>query len=92
MCLDSNLKNPQIMKKILFTMAAAGLIGSVQAQDAKEEKPEAGAIGAVVGEARPQNVVKALNDLLIVADGEEVKGAQLETGMDYYLVYHSASW
>jgi len=85
------------MKKILFTMAVASLIGGVQAQEANEENPaaERGAIAAAEGApagAKAVDVVKALAGQLIVADGEKLKAAGLEEGMEYYLVYHSASW
>jgi hypothetical protein len=72
-----------MMKIVLFTLAAVGLIGGAYGQDAKQG--EAGGSDAV-------DVVKTLKDLLIVADGEEVKAAELEEGKDFYLIYHSASW
>ena len=81
-----------MMKIVLLTLAAAGLIGGAHGQDVK--KGEAGALAAQTeaGERGAVDVVKTLKDLLIVADGEGVKTATLEEGRDFYLVYHSASW
>jgi hypothetical protein len=92
-----NPNPPEMMKKCLFVMMSAGLMASgALAQDAV---PEAGAkIGgdsaAVAGidEAMPKDVAKLLEAQLVVADGDEVKAAKLDKGMEYYLVYHSASW
>ena len=84
-----------MMKKILVTLAFAGLAGAAQAQDeGKKDKP-AGGVGAVPvarAEQKAVDVVKTLKDQLITVDGDEVEDAELEEGMDYYLVYHSSSW
>jgi len=83
------------MKKTLFTLFTAGLIAGAHAQDEVKTGDEKGAdIAAVAAEeaAKPKDVVALLKDQLIVADGEKVKDAALEEGMEYYLVYHSASW
>ena len=48
--------------------------------------------GAVAQDAKPKDVAKLLKDQLVAVDGDTVKAAKLEEGMDYYLVYHSASW
>ena len=85
------------MKKTLFTMMlAAGMVANAGAQD---EKKEAGAaIGGDAAAAAAEDAVKSkdlatlLKDQLIVADGEKTKATKLEEGMEYYLVYHSASW
>jgi hypothetical protein len=81
-----------MMKIVLFTLAAVGLIGGVYGQDAKQGEAGALAARSEAGGSDAVDVVKTLTDLLIVADGEEVKEAELEEGKDFYLVYHSASW
>ena len=84
-------------KKLLFTMMTAGLMAGAIAQD--EAKKEAGAaIGGDKAAAAAEEAVKAkdlgklLKDQLIKVEGEKVEPAKLEEGMEYYLVYHSASW
>ena len=85
------------MKKTLITMAlAAGMAVSAGAQD--EKKDTGAAIGGDEAGAAAEKAVKSkdlatlLKDQLIVADGEKTKAAKFDEGMEYYLVYHSASW
>lgn len=88
--LNSNL--PKMMKKCLFVMMSIGVMaGSAMAQEAGA-KIEAEPAGADADAVISKDVAKLLDEQLIVADGEGVKAAKLEKGMDYYLVYHSASW
>ena len=76
-----------MMKKILFTMMAAGVMasGAVAQDSGAKTTEEKGAEGA-------KDIAKLLKDQLIEVDGEKVKPAKLDEGMEYYLVYHSASW
>ena len=81
-----------MMKKWLFVMISIGVMaGGAMAQEAGaqiEREPAGADADAVIS----KDVATLLDEQLIVADGEGVKAAKLEKGMDYYLVYHSASW
>ena len=72
-------------------MVSSGLVAGAIGQDAGAGGDGAAAT-ASIGEAMPQDVAKLLDEQLIVADGEKVKAAKLEKGMEFYVVYHSASW
>jgi hypothetical protein len=90
---ESNPNPPEMMKKNLFVtmMMSVGLLAIADAQEAGaklELKPAAEA----GGEAEPKDLAKLLKDQLIAVDGDKVAEAKFEDGMDYYLVYHSASW
>ena len=82
-----------MMKKYLFVMMSFGLMaGGAMAQEAGAKIGGDAVDEAAVDEAMPKDVAKLLEEQLIVADGDEVKPAKLDKGMEYYLVYHSASW
>ena len=84
-----------MMKRTLFAMmTAAGLVAAANAQD---EGKEAGAeIGGDAKAAEKSesggDIGKLLKDQLIKIEGEKATAAKFDEGMEYYLVYHSASW
>ena len=64
------------MKTLLFTLAAAALAFSVQAQDAKKKTP-----GEIFGKTPVHQL-----------DGKSFKEAKLEKKPEFYVLYYSASW
>ena len=81
------------MKKTIFAlMLSTGLALAVEAQESGAEIGGDAAAVAAENAVKSKDLVTLLKDQLIVADGEETKAAKLEEGMDFYLVYHSASW
>ena len=81
------------MKKTLFVMMTIGLVAGASAQDAVKEADAKGSKETGKEEkAESTGIAKLLKDQLIKIEGEEVKPAKLKEGMEYYLVYHSASW
>ncbi|MGI9241602.1 MAG: hypothetical protein ACR2RV_12440 [Verrucomicrobiales bacterium] len=75
---------------LIVMMVSSGLVAGAIGQDTGAKVDGAAAVG--IDEAMPKDVTKLLDEQLIVADGEKVKATKLEKGMEYYLVYHSASW
>ncbi len=91
--LELNSNPPRMMKKCLFVMMSIGVIaGGAMAQEAGAKIEGAAADAAGADAVISKDVAKLLDEQLIVADGEGVKAAKLEKGMEYYLIYHSASW
>jgi len=64
------------MKTLLFTLAAAGLALSLQAQDAEKKTP-----GDIFAEVPVHRL-----------DGKSFKEAKLEKKPEFYVLYYSASW
>ena len=82
-----------MMRKTLFTMmCAAGMVAGAFAQNDSREAAVDAAAAAAENALKSKDLAKLLKGQLIVADGEKTKAAEFEEGMEFYLVYHSASW